>query len=186
MNNLRLLAPALSLSAFAFALFGMDTLKNKKSPAGRSAGFWVMLIGLMVSAALVPSAGLHGVISYGRGMLVADGLSYLMTWISLITIVFVVLMSEYDRTFTGLSLNVYYGLLLLSATGLLLVVSSNDFLMIFLGIELVGIPAFILAGYLRHVEKTDQAAVQFFLIGAFSSAMLVYGISILYGLTGST
>ncbi len=186
MNSLKLLAPTLSLSAFAFALFGMDTLKDKKSKSGRSAGFWVMLIGLAVTAVLVPCAGLTGSITYGRGMLVADGLSFLLTWIALITTFFVVLMSEYDRTFTGLSLNVYYGLLLLSATGLVFVVSANDFLMIFLSIELVGIPAFILAGYLRHVEKSSEAAIKFFLIRAFSSAMLVYGISILYGITGST
>jgi len=95
-------------------------------------------------------------------------------------------MSEYDRTFEGLSLSVYYGLLFLAATGLILVVSANDFLVIFLAIELVGVPGFILTGYLRHVEKSSEAAVKFFLIGAFSSAMLAYGISILYGLTGST
>src|SRR6185295_11547221 len=65
-------------------------------------------------------------------------------------------------------------------------VSANDFLMIFLAIELVGVPGFILVGYLRHVEKSSEAAIKFFLIGAFSSAMLAYGISILYGITGST
>jgi NADH-quinone oxidoreductase subunit N len=69
---------------------------------------------------------------------------------------------------------------------MILVVSANDFLMIFLAIELVGIPGFILVGYLRHAEKSSEAAIKFFLIGAFSSAMLAYGISILYGITGST
>ena len=119
-------------------------------------------------------------------MLIADGLSFFLTWIALLTTFFVVLMSEYDKTFDGMSLSVYYGLLFLAATGLILVASANDFLMIFLGIELVGIPGFILTGYLRHVEKSSEAAIKFFLIGAFSSAMLAYGISILYGITGST
>src|SRR5262249_17004104 len=58
--------------------------------------------------------------------------------------------------------------------------------MIFLSIELVGIPAFILVGYLKHIEKSSEAAIKFFLIGAFSSAMLAYGVSIIYGITGST
>jgi len=97
-----------------------------------------------------------------------------------------VVVSEYDRTFEKMSLSIYYGLLLLSATGLILVVSANDFLMIFLSIELVGVPGFILAGYLRHMEKSSEAAIKFFLIGAFSSAMLAYGISIIYGIMGST
>ncbi len=186
MNNLRLLAPTLSLSAFAFALFGLDTLKNRLSASSRTTGFWLTLAGLAVTAILVPCVGLDVPISYGRGMLIADGLSFILSRIALLTTFFVVLMSEYDRTFEGLSLSVYYGLLFLAATGLIFVVSANDFLMIFLSIELVGIPGFILTGYLRRVEKSSEAAVKFFLIGAFSSAMLAYGISILYGITGST
>jgi NADH-quinone oxidoreductase subunit N len=58
--------------------------------------------------------------------------------------------------------------------------------MIFLSIELFGVPAFILTGYLRHQERSSEAAIKFFLIGAFSSAMLAYGISLIYGLIGST
>jgi len=186
MSSLKLLAPTLALSAFAFALFGLDTFKNRLSASARTSGFWVTLIGLAVTAALVPWAGLDIPVSYGRGMLIADGLSFFLTWIALMTTFLVVLMSEFDRTFEGLSLSVYYGLLLLAATGLILVVSANDFLMIFLGIELVGVPGFILTAYLRHVEKSSEAGIKFFLIGAFSSAMLAYGISLLYGITGST
>jgi NADH-quinone oxidoreductase subunit N len=182
-KSLLLLAPTLSLSAFAFALFGVDTLKGGGS---RKSAFWLTLIGLAVTAVLVQHAGLSTPVSYGRGMLVADGLSFFLTCMALVTIFFVVLLTEQDRTFDGLSLAVYYGLLLLAAVGLILVASANDFLMIFLSIELVGVPGFILTGYLRHEEKSGEAAVKFFLIGAFSSAMLAYGISILYGLTGST
>jgi NADH-quinone oxidoreductase subunit N len=186
MSSLKLLAPTIALSAFAFALFGLDTLKDRTSPGSRRSGFWLTLIGLAVAAIVVPWTGLDVPVIYGRGMLIADGLSFFLTWIALLTTFFVVLMSEQDRTFEGLSLSVYYGLLFLAATGLILVVSANDFLMIFLGIELVGVPGFILTGYLRHVEKSSEAGIKFFLIGAFSSAMLAYGISILYGITGST
>ena len=183
MSSLFLLAPTLSLSAFAFILFGVDTLKGGGT---RQAAFWLTLAGLAVTAALVRPVGLATPVLYGRGMLVADGLSFFLTGIALTTIFFVVLLSEYDHAFDGLPLAAYYGLLLLAAVGLILVSSANDFLMIFLGIELVGVPGFILTGYLRHVEKSSEGAVKFFLIGAFSSAMLAYGISILYGLTGST
>jgi NADH-quinone oxidoreductase subunit N len=182
-NSLRLLAPTLSLSAFAFILFGVDTLKGG---GPRKAAFFLTLLGLGVTAALVRPLGLASPLSYGHGMLVADGLSFFLTCIALATTFLVVLLSEQDRSFDGLSLSVYYGLLLLAAVGLILVSSSNDFLMIFLSIELVGVPGFILTGYRRHVEKSMEGAFKFFLIGAFSSAMLAYGISIFYGLTGST
>jgi NADH-quinone oxidoreductase subunit N len=182
-NSLILLAPTLSLSAFAFALFGVDTLKGG---GPRKSAFWLTLVGLAVTAVLVYHAGLGSPVSYGRGMLVADGLSFFLTGIALATVFFVVLLTEQDQAFEGFSLAAYYGLLLLAAVGLILVASANDFLMIFLSIELVGVPGFILTGYLRHSEKSGEAAVKFFLIGAFSSAMLAYGISILYGLSGST
>jgi NADH-quinone oxidoreductase subunit N len=183
MNSLRLLAPSLSLSAFAFALFGVDTLKGGGS---RKAGFWLTLVALFVTAALVRPWGLSTPVLYGRGMLVADGLSFFLTCIALVTSLFVVLLSEQDNTMSEQSLAVYYGLLLLAVVGLIFVSAANDFLMIFLSIELVGIPGFILTGYKRHVEKSGEGAIKFFIIGAFSSAMLAYGISILYGLTGST
>jgi NADH-quinone oxidoreductase subunit N len=186
MNELHLFAPVLSLSAFAFVLFGLDTVKNRNSPGTRRATFWVALLGLAISAALVSAAGLDKPIAFGRGMLVTDSLSFFLTWITLVTVFLVVILSEYDHTFDGLPLAVYYGLFLLAATGLILVVSANDFLMIFLSIELVGVPGFILTGYLRRLEKSSEGAIKFFLIGAFSSAMLAYGISILYGLLGST
>ena len=186
MSGLKLLLPELILSAVAFVLFGLDTLKERQSAGGKNAGFVVALLGLVVAVVFVPCTGLDTPLVYGKGMLVADGLSFTLAWIALVTTVFVVVLSQYDRTFDNLSLTVYYGLLLLSATGLLLVVAANDLLMIFLSIELVGVPGFILTGYLRGVEKSAEAAVKFFLIGAFSSAMLAYGISILYGLTGTT
>jgi NADH:ubiquinone oxidoreductase subunit 2 (subunit N) len=112
MNGLRLISPTLALSAFSFALFGLDTIKDRASAKARGIGFWLTLAGLAVAAALVPCAGIGAPVFYGRGMLVADGLSFFLTWIALLTTVFVVLISETDRTFNGMSLAVYYGLLI--------------------------------------------------------------------------
>ncbi len=185
-NSFILLAPSLILSAAAFVLFGLDTFSGRNTPALKAAGFWFTLVALVLAAAFTSRVGLDHPVYYGRGMLITDGLSLVLTGIALLTTFFVVVLSEYDKTFDGMPLSVYYGLLLLSATGLVLIVAANDFLMIFLSIELVGVPGFILTGYLRKVEKSSEAAIKFFLIGAFSSAMLAYGISILYGLTGTT
>jgi NADH-quinone oxidoreductase subunit N len=185
MNSYRLLAPLFSLSAFALLLFAHDAWTPTPSPSARRTGFWLTLIGLIVSAVLLNSP-LAPESLFARQMLVWDGLSYFFAWVTLLTLVFVVLLSNNFSEFDGLRLSAYYGLLLLAGAGLIFLVSSNDFLMIFLGIELFGVPSFILAGYLRNKERSSEAAIKLFLIGAFSTAMLIYGIAILYGITGST
>ncbi len=186
--SLRLLAPVFSLCTFAFVLFGVDAMALRGTDALRKLSFWIALVGVVISAALLvfPSGPEQGPHLFGHQMLVWDGLSYFLSWIAVLTVFFVILLSERYREFTGLRLSAYFGLLLLAAVGLILLSAANDFLMIFLAIELIGIPSFILTGYLRHKEKSSEAAIKFFLIGAFSSAMLAYGISLLYGLTGTT
>jgi NADH-quinone oxidoreductase subunit N len=187
MNRIGLLLPVLSLSAFAMALLGWDTLDSPTARRLRPMGFWLALAGLAVAAASMRLPAVEGgTVIYARGMLVADGLSNFMTWIAILGSWLVVLMSRFDQAFEGNSLGAYFGLLFFSAVGLILVASSNDLLMIFLSIELVGVPAFVLTGFLRRREKSNEAAIKFFLIGAFSSAMLAYGLSILYGVAGHT
>lgn len=182
---LRPFAPFLSLSFFAFVLLGIDAFASRNTKTVRTAGLWVTVAGLAVSAALLPCPGATDLL-FGRQMLIWDGLAYFLSWIGIVTVFFVVLMGESYHEFANKRMSAYYALLLLSVTGIGLLASSNDFLMIFLAIELIGIPSFILAGYLSHHEKSNEAAIKFFLIGAFSSAMLAYGISLLYGLTGAT
>jgi len=189
MDSLFLLSPVLVLTAFAFVLFGVDALTSKPSATSVSQrlSFWLALLALAVASVCllqVPS-GLENPL-FGRGMLVWDGLSYFFSWMAIISIFLVVLMSDRYRDFAQARLSSYFAFLLLAGVGLIFLVSANDFLMIFIGIELVGIPSFIMAGFLRHKQRSSEAAVKFFLIGAFSSAMLAYGISIFYGITGST
>jgi NADH-quinone oxidoreductase subunit N len=185
MNSYRLIAPLLALSASAFLLFGVDAWTRTTSPASRRISFWVMILGL-VATGYVMHPPLDGTALFARQMLVWDGLSVIFSWITLATLLLVTLLSDNFSDFQGLRLSTYYGLLLLAGAGLIFLVSANDFLMIFLGIELFGVPSFIIAGYLRHSPRSGEAAIKLFLISAFSTAMLLYGIAILYGISGST
>lgn len=185
MTTLRLLAPAACLSAFAFLLFGVDAWTVRVSERSKNAAVWISLLGLIGAATLLVAPASAGTL-FGRGMLIWDGLAYFFSWIALLTLMMVVLLSVGYRPYQGLRLGSYLGLLLLAGVGLTFLAASNDFLMIFISIELIGIPSFILAGFLRDDERSGEAAIKFFLIGAFSSAMLAYGISLLYGLTGTT
>ena len=64
--------------------------------------------------------------------------------------------------------------------------SATEFLTLFIGLEMASIPSYVLAGYLRAKERPTEAALKYFLTGAFASAFLLYGIALLYGLSGST
>lgn len=81
---------------------------------------------------------------------------------------------------------VYYSLILLSTIGMVLVAYSTDLVMLFVAWELMSIPTYVLAGFMKKNPSSNEAALKYFLFGALSSAIIVYGISISYGLTGST
>lgn len=81
---------------------------------------------------------------------------------------------------------VYYSLILFSTIGMVLVAYSTDLVMLFVAWELMSIPTYILVGFAKKSPGSNEAALKYFLFGALSSAIIVYGISLSYGLTGST
>ena len=80
----------------------------------------------------------------------------------------------------------YYALVLLATSGMILLVSAVDLIAVFLGIELLSIPIYVLAGFDRRKLRSNEAALKYFLVGSFASAILLYGMALLYGATGST
>ena len=81
---------------------------------------------------------------------------------------------------------VYYSLILLASIGMVLVAYSTDLVMLFVAWELMSIPTYVLAGFLKKNPQSNEAALKYFLFGALSSAIIIYGISLAYGITGST
>jgi NADH-quinone oxidoreductase subunit N len=79
----------------------------------------------------------------------------------------------------------YYSLLLFSALGMMLMASAGDLIVIFLGLETMSITVYVLAGIARRDAKSNEAAMKYFLLGAFSTGFLLYGIALVYGATGS-
>jgi NADH-quinone oxidoreductase subunit N len=86
----------------------------------------------------------------------------------------------------GLHLGEYYGFILLALSGMMVMVSGADLLTIYLGTELMSLSLYVLAGLKRASPRSLEASAKYFVLGAFSSGLLLYGISLLYGLTGST
>lgn len=81
---------------------------------------------------------------------------------------------------------VYYSLILLSAIGMVLIAYSTDLVMLLVAWELMSIPTYVLAGFMKKDPSSNEAALKYFLFGALASAIIVYAISLAYGLTGST
>ncbi len=79
----------------------------------------------------------------------------------------------------------YYALLLLSTAGMFLLVGSVDLLALFLGLELMSIPLYVLAGFDRRNLRSNESSFKYFLVGSFASALLLYGIALVYGVTGA-
>jgi len=82
--------------------------------------------------------------------------------------------------------SVYFSLILLSTIGMVLVAYATDLVMLFVAWELMSIPTYILVGFLKKDPISNEAAIKYFLFGALSSAIIIYGISLAYGITGST
>jgi NADH-quinone oxidoreductase subunit N len=80
----------------------------------------------------------------------------------------------------------YYALILLATAGMVLLVSAVDLVTVFLGIELMSIPIYVLAGFDRRKLRSNESALKYFLVGSFASALLLYGMALLFGATGHT
>jgi len=80
----------------------------------------------------------------------------------------------------------YYALMLLSVVGMMCMASGADVVLIFIGLELMAISTYVLVGFLRRDRRSNEAALKYLLLGAFSSGIFAYGLSLFYGLTGST
>src|SRR5665213_1630069 len=80
----------------------------------------------------------------------------------------------------------YYALILFSIVGQSIMVSANELIMVFIGLEISSISSYVLAGYLRDDPRNNESALKYFLLGSFATAFLLYGVAWIYGLTGST
>src|SRR5271170_4364293 len=80
----------------------------------------------------------------------------------------------------------FYSLILFSVVGMMCMASSFDIVLTFIGLELMAISTYVLVGFLRRDRRSNEAALKYMLLGAFSSGIFAYGLSLLYGLSGST
>lgn len=175
------LLPELIVTAGALLLL----LVNVVVPQRENLLFGVTLGTLAASALLVLSfTGVDLVIS--RGLLAIDGFALLFKLIFLLSAALTLLMSASYLRVEGVRAGEYYFLILCATLGMMFMASGIDLITLFIGLETMAVAFYILAGYLKPSHRSNEAAVKYFLLGAFSLGILLYGMSIVYGVSGST
>jgi NADH-quinone oxidoreductase subunit N len=128
----------------------------------------------------------HGAFTTVAHSVDVDGFAvYFLVLVPSILVVAAILGSGYLRR-EGVAGCEYYALALISGSGAMLMASANDLVLIFLALEVLSIPLYVMAGFDRRRQTSQEAAIKYFVLGAFSSAVFVYGIALVYGATGST
>ena len=180
MPDLRPVMPEIIMTILALVTLMADlVLKRKETVAFISI---ISVVAVAYSAFAYGSA--HGEI-FG-GMFIADGYSMFFKMIFFLNVVLTVLISIKYIAVEKVNLGEYYSLILFSTLGMMVMASAGDLITLYLGLELMALSTYILAGFLRHDIKSNEAAMKYFLLGAFASALLLYGTSMIYGLTGTT
>lgn len=177
------IAPELILTGFVCLVLVVDlVLPDERKWLAMPVSFFGVLITL---GALVVISGGPERETLG-GMFVLDSFALLFKVIFCIAALFVLAIShDYlrgDRIHKG----EYYLLLLASLLGMLTIASSRDLIAIFVSLELISLPTFVLAGLRKADLRSNEAALKFFLFGVLSSALMLYGMSLTYGITGTT
>ena len=154
-------------------------------PSTKSYTFNVALASIIASALFLCQ-------SYGEshslfmGMIALDPFSHYFKYIFLFATFSIILISRFDKQLDIKYASEYNVLLLIVLLGLFLMSSSLNLLMIYLSIELVSIPSYILAGMLKNDKESNEASLKYVIFGSLASGLMLFGLSILYGITGST
>jgi NADH-quinone oxidoreductase subunit N len=161
-------------------------------PAPSPAGTWAVSTALSAAAAvgagwyLWDQVGTRGPMTTINGAVAVDGYSAFFLILIGVALFLGVLVADGYLHREGLDGPEFYVLAMLSAAGAMFMAVANDLIIVFLGLEILSIALYVLVGYHNRRRESAEAAIKYFVLGAFSSAIFLYGIALTYGATGST
>jgi NADH-quinone oxidoreductase subunit N len=188
--DLLVIAPEIVVLVTALLVMIVDLAlgKDRKSRLA-----WLSLVGVLAAAILsgyfwASSAALTGAGSDRelQNMLVADGYALFLNLVILTAAALAILFSVDYVSATGLAQGEYYSLLLLSTAGMMLMAAAINLMTMFLALEILSIALYVLVGLNRADRRSAEAAIKYFLLGAFASGFLLYGMALIYGQVGTT
>jgi NADH-quinone oxidoreductase subunit N len=181
-GDLLILLPQIILVTWASILL-LITVFSRES--GKTMIPVLAALGLIAAGIfLVPQFGLEK--EAFAGMYVVDGYSTFLGLLLLLGGLLTILMSHDYLQRMNLVRGEYYVLMMFSISGMMLMASAADLIVVFLALELLSIPLYVLAAFARPQARSEEAGLKYFLLGAFASGFLLYGIALVYGATGTT
>lgn len=188
-TNLSFIIPEISIAIFLMIIVGVDLIfKNDKSYIP-----YVALAGLMITGYLLLCQ--QGILestfslsSSDTGMVAVDPFSFYFKLLIIISSVLVVFFSISSKDIKDVfsRQGEYYALMFGMILGMMLMVSAVDLILIYLSIELLSLSSYVLAGFTKLRERSSEASLKYIIYGSAASGLMLFGISILYGLTGQT
>jgi NADH-quinone oxidoreductase subunit N len=188
-SSLQLIKPEIAISILLVVIVLFDLIFDKR----KNLLPFIAIIGLLITAYFVVEqfnlnnfAFRYDVTSVG--MLAVDSFSAFFKMIVILTSIFVILFSASSNEIVNSSdrHGEYYTLIMGMILGMFIISSASDLILIYVSIELLSLSSYILAGFLKTVERSSEASLKYVIYGSTASGVMLFGISILYGLTGTT
>ena len=177
-----IILPLTILVVWACALLLVDLFipKDRKSITA-----FLAALGLALTLGFTIAQTGQGGIGF-NGMVVLDGFSIFTSALILVSGLLGIALAHGYIKRMGIERGEYYALMLFSMTGMLLMTQASDLIIVFLALELLSIPLYVLAAFARPNLRSEEAGMKYFLLGAFSTGFIVYGTALVFGATGTT
>ena len=178
--NFSIILPLLTLTIWACVLLLVDLFVKPK---------WITALLAAIGLAISLGMTISQIGSSGTGfnnMVVLDGFSIFVDALLLITGLFSIALAYAYVKRMNIERGEYYTLLLFSVAGMMLMAQAADLIIVFLALEMLSIPLYVLSAFARPRVESEEAGLKYFLLGAFSTGFVVYGIALVFGATGTT
>ncbi len=176
------LLPELLLTGGALLLLVVDVLLPRTWDRALA---WVAVLVIATSGAALLVTG-QATVTIARGTLAVDGFALFFKILFLLAAAITVMMSNRYLAVEDVRPGEYYFLVLCAALGMMFMAGGIDLVTIFIGLETMAVSFYVLVGFIRPSRRSNEAAIKYFVLGTFSLGLLLYGMSLLYGLTGSS
>jgi NADH-quinone oxidoreductase subunit N len=183
--------PAVRLALFGCAILLFDFLVFPDPRQRKWLLIFVVLgeiftgVGLWKQQAWLAQGGYMELAGF-QGSVTVDGFGIFFNWLFLVAAIIVAIVSYKYLEIAGEHHGEYYGLILFAQCGMYFLATGTDLVTLFIGLELMALCFYVMVGFLRGEKRSNEAAIKYLLLGAFSSGFLAYGFSIMYGIAGST
>jgi NADH-quinone oxidoreductase subunit N len=185
-GNAASIRPEMVLIFYAFILLALSVFYPRDRR--HQLGYWALFaVGLTIAVVARTGVALGGGAAapafYGQFAL--DTFSIWFKLIFLVAAALTIMLSIRYMDIEGAQAGEYYALILFAVSGMMFMASASNFVLIYVAMETMALSLYVLTGFLKKSRKSNEAALKYFLLGAFSSAIFLYGVSLVYGMTGS-